>query len=109
MKNDSPAKLPDLDKETAKAETDKKKKDEEQEAKKEEPKQPDLSSLPVLKRSSTKTFAGFRRRSFGQSSGEKSRFDEAVYGRHAGRDYERRQIRPEKIRLFKNRRRSGND
>ena len=47
MKNDSPAKLPDLDKETAKAEADKKKKAEEEEAKKEESKQPDLSSLPV--------------------------------------------------------------
>lgn len=47
MKNNSPAKLPNLDKETAKAEADKKKKAEEEEAKKEEPKQPDLSSLPV--------------------------------------------------------------
>lgn len=47
IKNNSPAKLPDFDKETAKAEADKKKKAEDEEAEKAESKQPDLSSLPV--------------------------------------------------------------
>lgn len=47
IKNNSPAKLPDLGGETAKAETDKKKKVDEEEAEKSEPKQPDLASMPV--------------------------------------------------------------
>jgi hypothetical protein len=47
MKNNSPANLPDLGGETAKAEADKKKKADEEEANKSESKQPDLASMPV--------------------------------------------------------------